>query len=416
MAAYWTNLPTEGAKNYQKALALAHNLPEREKLRIQASAESWRGNREGAVVMLRPYLASHPEDLDLWSMLAYNYLRAGMYAEAEEVWKRVTALDSLDHVAMTNLATVQKTLHKYADALVSYRRAFELNPASEVANNNVNLEYGSTYVFNHQPDSARAVFTRLLASPDPLRQARAFRSLAFLDMYQGRFQSAAARLGRAAEMMRASGEGVSEIRNRLLLAQALEQIDAERGVRAQLEAAYDISTKIDAPLPILLWVGKALARAGDTLRAKAALQSMEKRTQADVRTERAARDIMRGEVLVALGRSQEALVHLRAGYAADSQTHALESLANGLAAAGALDSAAARYAQMEGQNVFGFEAQNFAQLAGYWLGRVEEERNSPQSARGAYERFVNRWKDGDPTLVLVADARARIAKLSTSGR
>ncbi|MEP7346093.1 MAG: hypothetical protein ABI877_12530, partial [Gemmatimonadaceae bacterium] len=60
--------------------------------------------------------------------------------------------------------------------------------------------------------------------------------------------------------------------------------------------------------------------------------------------------------------------------------------------------------------------QNFTQLAGYWLGRVEEERSNWQSAREAYQRFIDRWKDGDPALALVADARARITRLRTSGR
>ncbi len=415
MLSYWTNRPGEGATYHQKALALAANLPERERLRIAAAAEAWRGNRDSAVALLRPYLASHTHDLDLWNMLGYNYLRMGKFAEAEEVLSRVTSLDTMDYTAFINFATVQKGLKRYPKALGSYRRAFTLDPPRVLANDNVNLEYGSTFIFNHQPDSARAVFMRLLASPDALRQARALRSLAFLEMYEGRFTSAVERLSKAAEMMRVSREGVSEIRNRLLLAQALEQIEPERNVRRQLEQAFVVTTRLDAPVPILLWVGKALARSGDVSRSRAALDALDKHIQRDVRADVAARDILQGEILLAQGQSAKSLRFLRAGFAGDSNAHALESLAFGLAAAGALDSAAARYEELEKLSVFGAEAQNFSQLAAYWIGRVDEERNRPELAREAYVRFINRWAEGD-RLPLVVDARARLVRLNPTGR
>src|SRR4029078_11717553 len=93
-----------------------------------------------------PYLSCHEDDLCLLNMLAYNYLRSHKDREAEEVLKRITVLDSLDEAALINLETVQKAQSQYADALFNYRRAFALDPVREVANNNVNLEFGGTYV------------------------------------------------------------------------------------------------------------------------------------------------------------------------------------------------------------------------------------------------------------------------------
>ncbi|MBV6522643.1 MAG: hypothetical protein MNPFHGCM_02791 [Gemmatimonadaceae bacterium] len=410
--AYWTNRPSEGVTYYARALELAKHLPERERLRIEASAEGWRGNRAGAVRLLTPYLASHPGDLDLLRELAYHLLRASRFAEAEHTLLQVTALDTLDANAFLNLATAQKASGRYAEALVNYRRSFAIDRNPEVANNNVNLEVGGAYVLNGQLDSARATFDRLLASPDSLRKARAVRSLAFLDLYEGRIRSAAKRLEAAAETMHAAGAGLSEVRNRLLLTQALDMLDEKSQATLQLRRTFDVTVGIDAQVLVLLWVGKALARHGDLRSADSVLRLLRPRMQPDVPEDVAAYETLLGETLLARSRAREAVPHLRAGYGSKPDPHGLESLAYGLAVAGALDSAAARYAQLERMLVFGTEAQHPVRLAAYWLGRVEEARANGDSARAAYGRFVRQWKAIDHALPLVDDARARLSRLS----
>ena len=100
---------------------------------------------------------------------------------------------------------------------------------------------------------------------------------------------------------------------------------------------------------------------------------------------------------------------------ADSTRYTLESLAYGTAAAGDLDGAAALYSGLGRGIEFGWEGQEYARTAPYWLGRIEERRADGAAAARAYERFIEEWRDGDAGLVLASDARARLTRLRVEG-
>lgn len=414
MLAYFLNSPADGAAHFARALELLDSLPERERVRIRSLAESERGNRAGAVAVLAPYLSAHDDDLDLWNQLAYNYMRLNRDPEAEHGFRRSIALDSLNVSARINLASVLKRGGRFADALVEYRKAFALDPAIEIANNNVNLEYAATYVANGQPDSARAVIVRMLEAGDPARRARALRSLAFLDMHLGHFAAARDQLTEAASIMSSQRAVVSEVRNRVLAAQAFGQLGDGAKERRSLDSAATLVMKGARQAQLLLFVGKPLARNGQLSRATEVLKAMEKSAQPDVANDVAALETLRGEVLLAQRKTPEALPHLRAGISGDPPSYGIESLAFGLAAAGMLDSAAARYAELDGQLTFGHEAQLYVESASYWHGRVQERRNEIAKARALYQRYLDRMKEADSGAVLINDARARLSRLASA--
>jgi len=47
----------------------------------------------------------------------------------------------------------------------------------------------------------------------------------------------------------------------------------------------------------------------------------------------------------------------------------------------------------------------------YRLGRVLEEKGDKKGARTEYQKFLDYWKDADPTHPELADARKRLAAL-----
>ena len=51
-------------------------------------------------------------------------------------------------------------------------------------------------------------------------------------------------------------------------------------------------------------------------------------------------------------------------------------------------------------------------LAQYHLGQAYERQGQPERARAAYERFLHIWKDADPDIPEVIDAKHRLTKLS----
>jgi len=51
----------------------------------------------------------------------------------------------------------------------------------------------------------------------------------------------------------------------------------------------------------------------------------------------------------------------------------------------------------------------------YFLGVAREELGRTEEAIESYEEFLRFWRDGDPALVEIADAKERLAKLRQPG-
>jgi tetratricopeptide (TPR) repeat protein len=48
----------------------------------------------------------------------------------------------------------------------------------------------------------------------------------------------------------------------------------------------------------------------------------------------------------------------------------------------------------------------------YQLGRIYQEKNEPENARKYFQRFLNVFRNADPDLPAVEDARKRLASVS----
>jgi tetratricopeptide (TPR) repeat protein len=414
MLCFWTNRPTEGNEHFEQALARMSDLPEREQIMIRADAHAWRGNRDASITLLRSYLVGNPDDFDALHRLGYDLLRQNKDAEAAPLLRRILTIDSMSWQVWLNLATVEKGLGQPDSAITHYQRAFALAPWAETGNDNLNLEYGTTYLMLGDTPAAAAVFSKML-DVDRERRARGLRSLAYLALLRGEYRKAVRQLTEAIAVNRSIGPGarVSELRNRLLLASTLEQLGEPGGLREQLDSAFALSRRLDMESTLFFWLGKALARAGDARRAGLLLDSLEPRVK-EGNTDRARLEGLRGEVLVARGDATGAIPHLESMLSADSTAYTLESLAFGVAASGDLDRAATLYTHLSNGADFGWEGQQYHRLAPYWLGRIEERRGNRAAAVRAFQTFVEAWQQADPDLVALADARSRLDRLRLS--
>ena len=413
-SAYWSNQATEGEAHFARALAHAHDLPDRERTLLRAQVESWRGNREASVRLVSAYLVEHPNDIEALRHVAYDYLRLQRHAEAAAIYRRLLRLDSTSAGLLINLATVETGLGEVDSALAHYRQAFRVAPDREMENSNVNHEFGSTYVRAGMLDSAQAVFTRMLAGTRSAR-ARGLRSLAFLAMDRGQYGDAVDLLQQAIPLNRSENAAVSELRNRLLLATALGQTGATEGARAQLDAAYTLASGIDADPILLYWLGKALSRDSDATRAAALLAQLDASRHPDNVPARAASAALQGEILVARGNARAALPHLEQALRDDSSKITLESLAHAVAAAGDHERAVTLYEELAREPQFGHEGQEPYRMALFWLGRGADERGDAEFAVRALERFLESWRDADASLPALVEARDRIARVRGPG-
>jgi tetratricopeptide (TPR) repeat protein len=67
------------------------------------------------------------------------------------------------------------------------------------------------------------------------------------------------------------------------------------------------------------------------------------------------------------------------------------------------------------KQALGWEPQEAWVLAHYELGKLYQERGDTAKATDFYDRFLAIWKDGDPDLVPLADAKKRLHSLSGPG-
>jgi tetratricopeptide (TPR) repeat protein len=412
MYAFRNNSPALGEQHYAHAFRYVDGLPEREQVLIRAAALRGRGDFAGSAGIVSTYLAQHSDDIGARSLLGYDLLRMGRSADAIAALTRVLSVDSTDFVTWRNVAVAERQRGDYPASLRAYQKTFTLAPTQLTANDNLNLEFATAFVQVGQLDSAKAVIDLLGAQPDGLRRARALRSMAFLSAYRGRYADAVTSLEAATAMNRTNpSSATSEVRNRLLLVTTLGELGRARDAARELDSAYALVGRMDAEATLVFWVGKALARAGDTRRSAQLADVLDKKARQTSPVDRAALAALKGEVLAARGRASEAVSQFEAAWRADSNSNVLESLAYGTAAAGDLDRAIGLYERMGRGRPFGSENQHFWRLAPYWLGRVYERANRAPEARAAYERFTSSWPDPHPDLQSVADARDRVGRL-----
>lgn len=401
---YYINSPAEGEVHFAHALAHGEGLDWREAAFLRAGIDEWRGDRSTAITTLRTVLAREPNNWTALYRVAYNQLRGDEPAEAAETLRRLVALDSLDAPSRINLATAEKALGRYPEALEQYARAFALRPELATANNNVNLEHAGAWALGGWPDSAAAVIAPMLDG-DVNQRARGLRSMAFLATYVGNYVQALSDLEEAITLHRRGRATVSEVRSRLLLASALRLTGRSADARAQIDTAFSTGRGVnDAGFLFLL--GRALAREGDTERANAVLEAIDASRHPGSVTGQAASQGLQGEIRVGQDVPLEGLVHLEQAMRLDSSALTLEGLARASAAAGQVDRALALYAELSHAPQFGWEGQEPWQMARYHMGCIEAARGNEEAAANAFRALLDLWPDASAELVPVRVARA----------
>ncbi|HEY9428036.1 MAG TPA: tetratricopeptide repeat protein, partial [Gemmatimonadaceae bacterium] len=412
-ALYWTNDRPAGEVEFKRALALMNRLSDREKFLVRAQVAGWRGDRDEQITILSAYLLRYPNDAGARSQLAYAYLRARRFAEARELYLKILATDSTDASDVINLATAYGGLGEPERAVEAYHRAFALDPSFETAST-INIEYGSSLVEAGRPEEARGAFQKMLTL-QPGDQARGYRALSYLDTYYGHYTAAAQELSEAILIDRVLGYKLSEARDRLRRSLVVRTLGDDAGARAELDEVWKIFHSSYLEPTMLLWIGKAEARAGNLPRARELLDSLRARANAESKGDRAAENLLQGEIALAEGRFADAQPHIAQALKLDSTRYILESAAYAAEQSGNLVEAVQLYTALARGIEFGWEGQSGWEIAPYRLGLVQERLGDSDAAQSAFREMVERWPDGDPGIAVLTDARRR-AGITEVGR
>lgn len=412
---YWNNDRPQGEHHMQRALALQDRLSERERLWIRAMAASTRGDYDAAITAYRIYLRKYRDDADGWYNLGDSYFRSDRCTEALALYDTALVLNPNLASAYLNSATCHVNLEQFDRAFPKYEKAFALRPEWLTGNSNLNHELGFAYVRAGQLAKGEEIFRRLL-SGEEMAKARGYRSLALLAMYRGRFLEAEGHLREAIVLNRSQQTGLSEMRNRLLLAGVHEIRGQDTAALAELDEVWRISQEIYLEPGWLLYAGKRMARAGQLDRAERLLELAAERVNAGNQSDASVRGALAGELALAHGRTAEAVQILVLANEQTESAYVLESLARALLAAG--DTARAREAYTElvasGSSAAGWEAQEGWLLGHLELAALLEATGDVDGARRTYRALLALWKDADPDLPPLLHARERLQWLNAA--
>jgi len=409
----------KGEEHFKKALSLLDRLTLREQLWIRALVEDWRGNREEAVDQYKTYLAKYPGDLGAWYRLGWTYMAPLQQPDpAIEAFKKVLELDPSNLGAYINIATCYNIKKQYSEALKNYQKAFDLSP-EQITGMYVNHEYGFMLVEMGEIEKARETFEKMFSKEDWLK-ARGHRSLALLDMYQGKYSAATNHLQESILINKVAGSKVSLFRDRMFLANVYRVKGMTDEFESELaEAGRLLSTEHFSPEWMII-TGKLYPRMGKIDEANKLLNEMSLRMKDTVALSGVARstisdevsfNILKGEIALANQRAQEAVDILELTYRLKQDSNILESLAKAYLVLSKPEEAIKRYQQIISLKELGEENQECWILAHYELGKIYEQLNDLPKAQKYYEHFLNIWKEADPDIPMVVEARQRLAAI-----
>jgi eukaryotic-like serine/threonine-protein kinase len=404
------NQPEDGQKEYETALSLAARTTDRERMIIQTNYAQDRDHVDEADQLFSQYLNRYPDDATMRFNYASLLRRHHRQPEAIEQYSQaIRVIPDFAH-AYIGIATAYKMIGNYPKALEAYAKAFEIDPHWLVAGN-VNREYGFTLVANGQDEKAEQVFLSLLAKPET--RENGLRSLAFLDLYHGRYASAQVRAEQSLEILKTHGSPLSLARIHLLLAIIAEGRGDAAEQRRQLDAAVAGLPDIQEKVVYGGVLSDACARAGLVDRAQKILLMIA--PLADPRSSEQVGyvDLLKGDIALAAGQRDTAIELFKQSIKENSTGISVEALAHAYQQSRDVDAATDAYASMFSapDPSLGWEPQQRWREARYTLATDYASRGDNQKARETLETLLNLWKDADPGLPLLKKAKTEYAKL-----
>ena len=407
--AYVMNDVREGDARIARALALSDRLPTRERLLIQAAAARGTNDWARAATLHRAYLIRYPYDFDMYDALGYDLMRSRSPKEATAAYDTFLAHRPPNAGTMINIAQVNTQLGRFLEARKAQAAALRLDTAFLVRVVQ-NERFGATLLALGFADSARLIHSALLAR-EPQDQARGQRLLAYVDLYEGRYASAIQHLKAAINLAQASaGTGLSEIRDRDLLAGVLLDLGRTAEAREQLAKASSMCLTSRQVPQALFWTGKPLARLGEITTARLLLDSARARARKADFAELAAASALEAEISVAQGRFAEGIEAAQKAAAQDSLAYIVETHAYALEQAGRPQDARVIYVTLADQlrRTLESEGQQKAKLAPLSVARMDLALGRVDDARKALGAFMERWPTADANLPMITTLRARI--------
>jgi eukaryotic-like serine/threonine-protein kinase len=402
---FYIHAPAAGEAEFRKALDLSSRTTEREHAWIELRYAESQGRVEDALGLYQQYVDRYPSD---WAARAGYARLMRMHGHAREslaLYEQLDKQDPSDPGLSIEEAAAYSQLDLWPQAIAAFEKAFSLD-AHILTTGDVAREYGFSLVANQEEGKAEQMFTTLLKDPDSYADAE--RSLAFLDLYHGRYASARQRLELA---LAKSRDPFSMARIRYMLAVVAEGEGDKPEQMAQLDR---ITAKLDTIGPKVLYgalVGQAYARAGELARARKMLNTISPLVNERVGDQVVYAEILKAEVAAAAADYPTALSFLKPPEPDDSNASAVllrESLGYIYQKMGNLDEAMAwmqKFINGRSSHATSWEPQQRLFGAYVSLAADYEQKGEFDDARTTLNAMLAEWDHADPNLPLLKRAQ-----------
>ena len=407
---YITNAPVQGKEEFEKALALSARTTDRERLMIQANFAADQGHIVDADVLYRTYLSQYPDD---WSMLSDYALLLRRHERAPEAiaqYKQLIRVAPDDAKTYVEMATAYRTLNQVPEALSAYAEGFRLDP-HWLTTGDTAREYGFLLIQNGEDKKAEQIFSGMLDKPETRESGT--RSLALLDTYHGRFASARKRFEECLTILQNQSAVLSKARLHLWLAILAEGEGDVPAERRELDASFDNFEELGPKVIFGTWLGQQYVRGGELDKAEKLESLLAPLIDAKSAEQRGYWQLLQGEIALAQGHADKAIELFSLSNAENSTAFSVEALARAYQAAGNTDDAISWYEKLLSfpNRAITWEPQQLWLGAQCTLAADYLVKGDREKARQTVDRLLVLWKDADPNLVLLKQAKAEYAKL-----
>jgi tetratricopeptide (TPR) repeat protein len=400
--------PSLALEYASKAYQLRDRVTERERLRIASDYFAATGELDKEAETYELWIASYPRDFTPHLDLGTNYAFMGQYDKALGKYQEALNLNPEALVSYQDLSAIYISLNRRDEAKATIDQAFAHKLDGGSLRQNV---YGLAFL---RGDASVMEQQVAWAAGKPGDEDPLLSIQSDTEAYYGRMSKARDFSRRAVDSaVRAdSKEGAAlwQVNAALREAELGNIAAAKQGVSAALAMSPGRDVKVISAL--------ALARVGDTVRAKALVKELEKGYPSNTLLKLYWLPTINGAVEVSGGNSSQALLDLepavpyelgQAGiaindlYPAYIRGQAYLLTHNGAGAASEFQKLLDHPGMMS----------NFVTgaLAHLQVGRAYAMAGDSAKAKAAYQDFLTLWKDADPDIPILNEAKAEYAKL-----
>ncbi len=404
---YEGNIP-EAEIHYKSAERNLSSVTDREKLWLTSLIASNRGDDDKSILALKEYLLEFPDDHDAWYNLGNSYKDIREYMKAIEAYKEALRIDPNDDWSLINTASIYNGgLCQFEKSYEYYNKAFDIWPQNKISQNHM---FGFLLVKMDSIESAKQHFNLMFKDNDKVKKAIGHRSLALLDMYQGKIKSAINHLQEGIEYRTIIGNGLSTARDRMYLASAFFMEDSFAEAEKQLKEVDKISQNTYlAPYYLMIW-GNLCVQNNDLDKAKEINQLLASRINPKNESDKANHAALSGSILIASDSLLEGIQLLESALRFREEDLIKGHLANAYFKSDrSSEKAEILFKEIiRDKKILGFEGQQIYLSAHLRLAEIYEDRGQIEEAINYYKTFLSLMENADDDLPVVRQVENKL--------